>query len=547
VGSWNNAGSEIYVIEPPPSCGLVRTIYVSAAYNSVSGLAWDDDLGLVWVMTNADPDYLYAIDGMTGTIIHGPYAVAWGTGTDGYDGAGLAWMPGNSRAGDLLAVNQYSNNFEFLDKTNGMSVGFCGLVSPTTFGWGVGHVWYEPAGWASEIYSFMDNEHLLGGELCPGPSDLTCVVSPGSAVELSWVNNDTYTEIKVFRNGAEVASLPGDATNHIDSPGVMGNFVYYVQGYIVDEICTASNECEAGIAGVLVYEFDFNLSGCAFTPATVCPDVAGCPNGIPEWQWGAPTYGPDPGGLTCDNVPLTNCWGTNLAAAYSNDCCSRLTSPVLYLDQGGQMEVCHWYDIETNYDGGNVKVSTDGGSTWTVITPVAGYDATISTSTSFYACIVDMEDGYTGHVSTWMKSFFDLTPYAGQNFMVAFDFGSDASVTYPGWYLKWVKVYGPPVDVAEGGTPITGPFALENARPNPFTGMTEISFSLPVEAHTDLKVFDASGRLIRTLENGVLGAGSHVSMWDGRDNAGRTVTAGIYFYKLNAADKQAVKKVVLMR
>jgi flagellar hook assembly protein FlgD len=77
--------------------------------------------------------------------------------------------------------------------------------------------------------------------------------------------------------------------------------------------------------------------------------------------------------------------------------------------------------------------------------------------------------------------------------------------------------------------------------------MTEISFSLPVEAHTDLKVFDASGRLIRTLENGVLGAGSHVSMWDGRDNAGRTVTAGIYFYKLNAADKQAVKKVVLMR
>ena len=162
-------------------------------------------------------------------------------------------------------------------------------------------------------------------------------------------------------------------------------------------------------------------------------------------------------------------------------------------------------------------------------------------------CANPGEPGFSYSSGGWIKSFFDLSDYVDMDFLIGFDFGSDGSVQYPGWYVKWVKIYGPSVDVAEDGMPVRSAFALENARPNPFTGMTEIAFSLPEETRADLKVFDASGRLVRTLESGVLGAGSHVATWDGRDDAGRTVTAGIYFCKLNALDKQAVKKVILMR
>ena len=105
-------------------------------------------------------------------------------------------------------------------------------------------------------------------------------------------------------------------------------------------------------------------------------------------------------------------------------------------DPTGGLAVSHYVDIETNYDGCNVSV--DG----TVIAPMGGYDGVISTSTSFYAFCVDMEEGYTGHANVWATSCWDLSAYDGQTIQVEFDFGSDSSVTYPGWYLGYVKVGG---------------------------------------------------------------------------------------------------------
>ena len=69
----------------------------------------------------------------------------------------------------------------------------------------------------------------------------------------------------------------------------------------------------------------------------------------------------------------------------------------------------------------------------------------ISTSTSFYAFCTDLEEGFTGNgfngaSEEWTTRCFDLTPFMGQNVRLEFDFGTDSSVTYPGWYLAYVKV-----------------------------------------------------------------------------------------------------------
>jgi bacillopeptidase F (M6 metalloprotease family) len=117
------------------------------------------------------------------------------------------------------------------------------------------------------------------------------------------------------------------------------------------------------------------------------------------------------------------------------------------------IELVHYVDIETNYDGCNVVVIDGVGET--VVPPMAGYPATISTSTYYYAYCVDLHLGLSGHDAFWTTSCFDLSAWDGQMIEVRFDFGSDSSVTYPGWYLAGYLLgtdEGTPVELQSWGT-----------------------------------------------------------------------------------------------
>ena len=88
---------------------------------------------------------------------------------------------------------------------------------------------------------------------------------------------------------------------------------------------------------------------------------------------------------------------------------------------------------------------------------------------------------------------------------------------------------------------------LEAARPNPFAGSSAVMLALPNPARVELGVFDASGRRVRTLLSGTVGAGWHPQVWDGRDDGGRSLPAGVYLYKLSAEGRQLSQKVMLLR
>ncbi len=91
------------------------------------------------------------------------------------------------------------------------------------------------------------------------------------------------------------------------------------------------------------------------------------------------------------------------------------------------------------------------------------------------------------------------------------------------------------------------PFALAAPRPNPVAAGSEISFSIPAESHVSLKVFDVAGRAVRTLADGTMEAGSHAIEWDGADEAGKRVAAGIYMVQLNAPGETASRKLTVIR
>jgi|GEM_PF-1527432 len=104
----------------------------------------------------------------------------------------------------------------------------------------------------------------------------------------------------------------------------------------------------------------------------------------------------------------------------------------------------------------------------------------------------------------------------------------------------------PLVAVAEPpGAP--GVFSLHNARPNPFAGSTTVHFDVAREGQTSVSIYSAAGTLVRTLGSCVMGAARYSLAWDGRDERGRAVGAGVYLVRMKAGDFSATRKLVMQR
>jgi hypothetical protein len=93
-------------------------------------------------------------------------------------------------------------------------------------------------------------------------------------------------------------------------------------------------------------------------------------------------------------------------------------------------------------------------------------------------------------------------------------------------------------------TPLT---FLSPGRPNPFRSSAQVSFSLAQPGEVKLGVYDAAGRLVRTLADGWYPAAPHTVTWDSRDGAGRTVASGIYFVRRRAGAKEQQQRLVFLR
>jgi hypothetical protein len=94
---------------------------------------------------------------------------------------------------------------------------------------------------------------------------------------------------------------------------------------------------------------------------------------------------------------------------------------------------------------------------------------------------------------------------------------------------------------------LTGGVALLRPFPNPFRSETTMVFRLERAGGVVLRLYDAAGRERRRLVDGRLDAGLHAPRWDGRDDAGRRLPAGVYFYKLETAGGATARKVQLLR
>jgi hypothetical protein len=100
-----------------------------------------------------------------------------------------------------------------------------------------------------------------------------------------------------------------------------------------------------------------------------------------------------------------------------------------------------------------------------------------------------------------------------------------------------------PVDIQ---IPLAAVLSL-GAVPNPASGAVGIHYSLPAAARVSVRVFDPTGRLVRVLvEESFHRAGPHEVIWNARNDSGRKLPAGIYFYQLRAPGSLITHKLVLL-
>ena len=83
--------------------------------------------------------------------------------------------------------------------------------------------------------------------------------------------------------------------------------------------------------------------------------------------------------------------------------------------------------------------------------------------------------------------------------------------------------------------------------PNPFNPMTKISFDLAHSGAVRLGIYDLRGLMVRRLVTENLAAGSHTVRWDGTDDGGRSVSSGVYLYRLESPSGVQERKMVLVR
>ncbi len=108
-------------------------------------------------------------------------------------------------------------------------------------------------------------------------------------------------------------------------------------------------------------------------------------------------------------------------------------------------------------------------------------------------------------------------------------------------------VVGEPGFVQEQELSLPRPFALRLAYPNPFNPKTTLGFTLPRTSHVSLDIFDVRGRLVRNLVDDDFEAGLHEVPWNGLDNGGRGVSAGVYFSRMQTDEFQQTGKMTLVR
>ncbi len=388
------------------------------------------------------------------------------------------------------------------------------------------------------LYSGNGNGCLEAGETVQitlsltnsGSADATCVVATLSTA-------DPY--VIVYENTASIATLASGSTDAL-SPD-------YTIALLPS--CPETHEILFDVA--ISADWGYSSSG-QFIITTAGQFADDVESGEGEWvhynvtggfvdQWHVETYRYHSAGHS---------WKFGGAGSndYSDSSDGALEMRPVCVGSNGQLSFWHWMDAEEEsstsaWDCGLLEISTDGGATWDILYPDAGY-----THEKNYNPANPLPEGtpcWSGSFS-WRQETCDLSAYEGETVQIRWRFASDGYVTEEGWYVDDINLtFDVGTSVDEELLPIE--FALGQNAPNPFNPVTVIQYQLPEPAHVRIDVYNIAGRRVRTIVDGPQEAGYQTVVWDGTNDFGQKVASGVYMYRMQAGDFVSEKRMVLLK
>ncbi len=102
-------------------------------------------------------------------------------------------------------------------------------------------------------------------------------------------------------------------------------------------------------------------------------------------------------------------------------------------------------------------------------------------------------------------------------------------------------------NIVNAGNVVVATTSLNGNYPNPFNPVTNIAYSIKEAGNVTLEVYNIKGQLVTTLINDVKETGHYTTTWNGKDNSNKSVSSGVYFYKMKSGNYTATKKMILMK
>jgi len=197
---------------------------------------------------------------------------------------------------------------------------------------------------------------------------------------------------------------------------------------------------------------------------------------------------------------------------------------------------------------GKLFVSDDYGTSWTVLNdfPVDhSVNAIASKNNVLYVGTASTLSGvyYTTDFTTWIDFSTGLESY---DYSVSQLVATDEYLYKTGGTLNSYQISLPELETHWESTKLVE-FTLSQNYPNPFNPTTTLQYDLPEDAMVNITIYDMMGRQVKSLINGLQTAGYNSVQWDATNSTGQPVSAGVYLYRIEAAEFRQTKKMLLLK